>query len=357
MRGAVKQISKKNLKHNLNILKQYASNSQCIAVIKANAYGSEAEKIIDALDAADMFAMATTEEALKIRKAGSTKQILLLEGVFEESELKIAYDNNFEVVIAAKYQLDWLINFPEKFNRVWFKIDTGMGRLGFRDEASSMMDKLLTKYNEEQIVIMTHFSSSDSADRSITNLQIEKFDYFAKNYPKAKNSLCNSAGIMAYPDAHRDFVRPGISLYGVSPFEGNYAEDHDLRPVMTLKSRVLSVKKFKKGDAIGYSQTYKMQQDGLIAICEIGYADGYSRFIPEGAPILINGKEYKKVARVAMDMTSVLVDDTVCIGDEVILWGDGLPIEKICEYVDSNAHQLLTLVTDRPIKKFIELTD
>lgn len=351
MRAATKLISKKALSHNLKQLSALAPDSQCVAVVKANAYGSEATQIVSALAAADLLAVAEIGEAIKLRQAGASQSIVLLEGVFEKEEFAIALAEQFEPVVATFQQLQWLLDFQSAFPRVWFKLDTGMGRLGFRSsDAEVAMQQLLTKYAEENVVIMTHFSDADAPDRRITQAQIERFDAFAKNYPRAKHSLCNSAGILAYPDAHRDFIRPGIALYGASPFEGNYGQDHNLQPVMTLQTRVLSVKAFKKDEPIGYGQTYRLQDDGYIAICEVGYADGYSRFIPSGTPILINGREYSIVGRVAMDMISVLVDEHVRVGDSVVCWGQGLPIERICEVAKTIPHQLLTTVTERPHK-------
>ena len=354
MRAATKRISKANLSHNLKTLSDLAPHSQCVAVVKANAYGSEAPLVFDALENADLLAVAEIGEALKLRSAGADKPTLLLEGVFEANEISLAKDNNFELVIATEQQLDWFLAFEELFNRVWFKLDTGMGRLGFQaHNANEAMQKLLSKYSQENIVIMTHFSNADSPDKSITLKQIKCFDSFVKKYPNCQQSLCNSAGIIAYPEAHRDYIRPGISLYGVSPFERHYGKDYGLKPVMTLTTRVLSIKPFKKSDLIGYRQTYQMQHDGKIAICEIGYADGYLRFIPSETPVLINKKKYQVVGRVSMDMITVLVDDNVGLGDEVVCWGEGLPIERICEAANTVAHQLLTTVTERP-KKVIE---
>ncbi len=310
--------------------------------------------MFDALNSADLFAVAEIGEAIKIRQAGAEKPILLLEGVFEENELPIAFAENFEPVVATFTQLQWLLDFPNDFPRVWFKLDTGMGRLGFQSHnADEAMQELSNRYDEENIVIMTHFSDADSPSRRKTLQQIDAFDAFARRYPLCEQSLSGSAGILAYPDAHRDYIRPGIALFGASPFDGNYGQDHDLKPVMTLKTAVLSVKAFKKGEPIGYGQTYRMKSDGLIAICEIGYADGYSRFIPSGTPIVINGNEYEVVGRVAMDMIAVLVDDNVGVGSEVICWGEGLPIERICEAAQTIPHQLLTTVTERP-RKVIE---
>ncbi|MBS9778401.1 MAG: alanine racemase, partial [Gammaproteobacteria bacterium] len=349
MRATTKYISKENLEHNLQTLISLAPRSKCVAVVKANAYGCEAPMILDAFEQADLLAVAEIGEALTLRQAGSKKAILLLEGVFEENELNIAAQNNFEPVIGSKQQLEWLLSHKNTFTRIWFKLDSGMGRLGFqKHNADHAMQKISQKYDEKNIVIMTHFSDSDAADRSITLQQIENFDAFASKYPQCQQSLCNSAGVLAYPDAHRDYIRPGIALYGASPFATDFAEDHYLKPVMTLKTRVLSIKHFKKGDPIGYGQTYRMENDGNIAICEIGYADGYSRFIPSGSPIIINNQEYLIVGRVAMDMISVLVDDNVGVGDEVICWGEGLPIERICEAANTIPHQLFTTVTERP---------
>ncbi len=354
MRAAKKVISKANLRYNLDVLSSLAPQSKCVAVVKANAYGSEAEKVFEALSDADLLAVAEIGEAIKIRQAGAKKTILLLEGVFEASELEIAINENFEPVVATFQQLQWLLDLVPSFSRVWFKLDTGMGRLGFQaEDADKAMQQLLTRYHQGNVVIMTHFSDADNPNREKTRQQIACFDEFAAKYPHCEQSLCGSAGILAYPEAHRDYIRPGIALYGASPFKGNYGEDHDLKSVMTLKTAVLSVKSFKKGDPIGYGEAYRLQNDGTIAICEIGYADGYSRFIPNGTPIRINGNEYKVAGRVAMDMIAVLVDNKVKPGDEVICWGERLPIERVCEYAQTIPHQLLTTVTERP-RKVIE---
>lgn len=355
MRAACKTIHKEHLAHNLDVLADLAPDAQCIAVVKANAYGSEATQIFTALERADLLAVAAIEEALALRQAGADKPILLLEGVFEAEELPLVHQQQFEMVIATQQQLDWVLQFAELFHRIWFKLDTGMGRLGFTTEtAHQAMQQLLSRYQQQQVVIMTHFSDADSPDRQKSLQQISTFDDFAENYPDCQQSLCGSAGILAYPDAHRDYIRPGIALYGASPFTGNYGEDHGLKPVMTLSTRVLSVKYFTKDAPIGYGEAYRMQQDGYVAICEIGYADGYSRFIPSGTPIIINNTEYSIIGRVAMDMIAVLVDDSITAGDCVICWGQGLPIERICEAANTIPHQLLTTVTERPKKIIID---
>lgn len=354
MRAASKHISLANLKHNLAVLAGHAPTSQCVAVLKGNAYGCEANRVFHALEQADLFAVAEIGEALALRQAGANKPILLLEGVFEPQELELAHAQHFEPLIATTQQLAWLLAFPFVFPRIWFKLDTGMGRLGFLPhEANHAMQQILQKYQQEQIVIMTHFSDADAPTADKTLTQINCFDAFASRYPRCLQSLCNSAGILHYPNAHRDFIRPGIALYGVSPFIGQLGENHHLKAVMTLTTRVLSVKFLQQGEPVGYGQTYRMPQDGFVAIGEIGYADGYSRFIPSGTPVLINGKEYPLAGRVAMDMISILVDDNVGVGDHITCWGQNLPIERICQTADTIAHQLLTTVTERP-RKVIE---
>lgn len=351
MRAATKQIHKSHITHNFKTLSSLAPDSIAIAVIKANAYGHEASAIIDALNVADLLAVATIEEAISLRQAGAEQSIILLEGVFQASELNLAEAQRFEPVIATEQQLTWLLDYPVLFPRIWCKLDTGMGRLGFMtSQANQVMQRLLSRYQERQIVLMTHFSSADLPNREITLAQIAAFDAVAKCYPLCSQSLCNSAGTLAFPDAHRDFIRLGIALYGVSPFAEHLASDHDLLPAMTLTTRISSVKTFQRGQPIGYGQTYHLPDEGRVAIAEIGYADGYSRFIPSGTPILINGKEYPLIGRVSMDMITILVDQSVRVGDTVTCWGQGLPIERICESANTIAHQLLTTVTDRPYK-------
>ncbi len=349
MRAASKLIDKTALSHNIKALSAIAPASKMIAVIKANAYGHEATAVYDALDEAGLFAVASAEEALALRRAGSKKQIVLLEGAFEPSDVQLAFANNFELVIATPEQLTWLLAFPHTFSRVWFKLDTGMGRLGFQaHDADQAMQKLLTRYSQHQTVIMTHFASADSPDRGYTEKQISSFDEFAKNYPDCEQSLCNSAGTLSYPQAHRSYVRCGISLYGVSPLENHHGTDHGLAPAMTLKTRVMSVKKYLTGEKIGYGCTYQMPAPGHIAICEVGYADGYLCFIPNGTPVIIGGRRYQLAGRVSMDMIAVSVDQHVAAGDEVICWGKTLPIEIIADRAGTVPHQLLTAVTERP---------
>ncbi len=360
MRATIKHINTKALSHNLQTLSRLAPQSQCIAVIKANAYGCEATKILSALKQADLFAVAAIEEALAIRSADSDnivadKPIILLEGAFEESEIQLAYDNDCELVVGSQRQLEWLLASKYHFSRVWFKLDSGMGRLGFQvdsddNNAEVAMEKLLTHYKQEEIVIMTHFSDADNPDSTKTLSQIACFDSFAEKYPRCQQSLCASAGTLKYPQAHRNYIRLGIALYGASPFADKVGKDFGLQPVMSLKSRIMSVKTFKAGSPIGYGEQYRLPTDGKIAICELGYADGYLRSITSETPILVNGTEYKTAGRVAMDMTAIIVDDEVKEGDEVIAWGEGLPIEIIANAANTISYQLMTTVTERPQK-------
>lgn len=348
MRAAKKTIYLANLAHNLQQFKNRAPQSKCIAVVKANAYGCGASEVYSAFAKADMLAVAAIEEAIELRNAGATQPILLLEGVFSADELQIAKKDNFIPMIATPLQLDWLLQFDGLFAKVFVKLDSNMGRLGFQlDSANAVLEKLQSRYAQSALVLTTHFSSADES-ATVTAEQIRQFDLFASQYPLCQQSLCNSAGIINHPEAHRHYIRPGIGLYGASPMSNATASDYGLKPVMRLSSEVFSIKSFNKDAPIGYAETYRMPSSGKIAIVAMGYADGYSRHLPSGTPVLINDKRYELVGRVSMDMITVLVDDSVAIGDTVELWGENILIEEISNLAKTIPHHLFTNVTKRP---------
>lgn len=373
MRPAQKIIDLNALRHNAQQLKRQAAvdgkSRQFIAVLKADAYGCGAIDCARALaKEADLFAVAEIGEALEIRQSGSTKPIVLLEGVFSEDEIALAYAEQFELVVATPQQLAWLLAFSKKtankFARVWLKLDTGMGRLGFfADEVAAVMAKLKTHYAESEIVLISHFAGADEPDASAAK-QLAVFVSVAARYPQAKCCLANSAAILRLPQARADFVRAGIALYGVSPFMATFTEGeqlftntataYQLRPVMRLTSAVISVKYFKKGALIGYGGHGVMPHDGYVAMVAMGYADGYLRAIPTGAPIWILGKTYPILGRIAMDMTAVLVDETVRVGDAVECFGKHIAIETLSALAGTIPHQILTTVGKRPKRLLLE---
>ena len=234
---------------------------------------------------------------------------------------------------------------------VWLKLDTGMHRLGFsREGFHAAYERLMQcpKVNKP-IHLMTHLACADEPDSNKTQEQIRLFNEACTHIQEGERSLANSAGILAWPQSHADWVRPGIMLYGVSPFEGKTGQENQLQPVMTLYSEIISIHHYEKGDTIGYGATYQCEKNMTVAAVAIGYGDGYPRHAPSGTPVLVNGQHCKLVGRVSMDM--ITIDVTACaevnIGDPVVLWGEGLPVENIAQHAGTIGYELLCRVTPR----------
>jgi alanine racemase len=352
MRPATAILSRKNLLHNIKIIKEKAPSSKVIAMVKANAYGHgicEVGRILDGN--VDMLGVCSIDEALMLRNAGVKAQVILAQGVFDESELLQASCERFHVVFNNDEQLNWLErqDLPILLNS-WIKINTGMGRLGFQlENAKSAYLRLLeSKKTEKPVRIMSHFACADDASHPLNQRQIAVFREFIKD-KNSEYSFCNSGGIMNFPECNFDFVRPGISIYGVSPISGKTAADFGLKPVMTMQSKISSVQKIRKGETIGYNARYKCSEDTNVGIVAIGYGDGYPLTAVDGTPILVNEKECSLVGRVSMDM--IAVDLKNCpdakVGDKVILWGDALPVERVSASSTNISYNTLTGVQSR----------
>ncbi len=347
-RPAVALLSKKNLLHNVGVIKKLLSpNTKLVAMVKADAYGHRIDFVAKVLDGfVDMLGVASIDEALRIRNIGVKSPILLAEGIFEKEELHIASLENFDVVFHSEYQVSWLeeIELTSPLN-CWIKIDTGMGRLGFCiDSADDAYNRLLASSNNSNtITIMSHFACSDDKLHNLNSKQIASFKKFIYN-KKAKLSLCNSAAIINFPEIHYDYVRPGLTIYGISPINSIEASKLDLKPVMTVQSKIISIKSLKKGESVGYGCRYICPEDKLIAVIGFGYGDGYPITAQDGAPVLVNGIRCPIVGRVSMDM--IMVDITSCesvtIGDNVTLWGEGLPIEEVVRYTSNITWDMVT---------------
>ena len=353
-RVAEASISYGALKHNLSIAKKNAPNSKILAVIKANAYGHGLLSVADALCGADAFAVAHFEEAVSLREKFPEKTIVLLQGYADEIELTLLLSQSVQPVIHTIMQIDLLENFArknpsEKFS-VWLKVDTGMHRLGVSvDDFDNCWARLMAIPGlHGDIKIMSHFSDADVIEHEGNDKQSRLFEKITKSLPCEK-SLVNSAGLLSREDDHYEWARPGIMLYGVSPFEGGRSAEHDLKPVMNLSSRIIAINKVIKGETIGYGSSWQATADTNIAVVGIGYGDGYPRHIAAETPVLINGKRYPVVGRVSMDMICVNVKDGagLKVGDKVLLWGDGLPVEEIAEKAATIAYELLCQVTAR----------
>ncbi|NUF27253.1 alanine racemase [Gilliamella bombicola] len=351
---AVIEVSRQSVIHNVEYLKKIAPNSQLVAVIKANAYSHGIEEIAQLLaDKVDYFGVSRLAEAIQLRNTGINTPIVALEGFFPHDDMWDLINFNVQPAIHSKWQIDVLQSSPlEKQIITWFKIDTGMHRLGFcLDEAKEEFYRLANcSVVCKPINIMSHFSSADDLTSKQTLKQIECFDQFIASIDDksliGKCSIAASGGTLAWPMAQRDVVRPGIALYGVSPFDAPIA---DLKPAMTFKSELIAVRKHKQGESVGYGQTWCCEQDTQLGVVAMGYGDGYPRSIPQNTPVLINGRKVPIVGRVSMDMIVVDlgIDSLEKPGDEVIFWGPDLPVEEIAKHTGISAYELITRLTSR----------
>ena len=338
-------------RHNLSVAKQFAPDSKCIAIIKANAYGHGMVNIAKALNEADAFGVARIGEAIQLREAGITSPILLLEGFISDEELNLVREHELDTVIHSESQLQLIESSAGNAITAVIKIDSGMHRLGFAPEEIKTISQQLEKNSniKQPLKFMTHFSSADDKHDDKTLKQIDVFFQSIDGFTYNEISIANSAGILGWPQSHATWNRPGIMLYGVSPFVNGKAEDHNLKPVMTLSSQIISIKSVNKGEAIGYAGTYVCEKDMTVGIVAVGYGDGYPRHAKTGTPVLVNGKRCSLLGRVSMDMICVDLSEqpNSTVNDPVVLWGDGLPIEEIAASSETIGYELLCGVTKR----------
>jgi alanine racemase len=340
------------LQHNLQQVRAYAPHSSIMAMVKANAYGHGIVTAAHALSKADAFGVACLEEGMILREAGVTQPIVLVEGLFSTEELSIAAKHCFTLVVHHQQQVEMLANTQvQRPFAIWLKINTGMNRLGFEpNEVKQVYQRLLSFTSvHHPIGLMTHFADADRTDRDVTFQQRSLFIDLVQDYPGPK-SMANSAAILAWSDTHTDWVRPGLMLYGASPFVDKKGSELQLKPVMTLSSRLIAITNVKQGGKVGYGGTWTAPQDMQLGIVGVGYGDGYPQFATNGTPVLINGVECPLVGRVSMDMLSVDLRPltTVEVGDRVTLWGQGLPVERVALTCKTSPYEILTRITSRP---------
>ena len=347
------------LRHNVGVARALAPQSKVMAVVKANAYGHGAVTIATELDGlVDALAVACIEEAVELRDAGVSAPILLLEGVFEASELATAAQLGFWVSIDNEWQLQWLEDaiVPEPVH-CWLKVDTGMHRLGVAaNRTEEFFRRIESNANSSgEPVIYTHFASADDVASEQTRHQLQVFDAVCANLP-AQRSAANSPGVLAWPEARYDWIRPGYMLYGNSPMAVPHPNAQALQPVMTLTSAVISLRDVPTGEAVGYAASWTASRPSRIATVTIGYGDGYPRLAPNGTPVLVNGQRAPLAGRVSMDMITVDVTDLpeVRVGDTVVLWGDGLPVAEVAGHVGTIGYELTTRMPARTPRIIIE---
>jgi alanine racemase len=340
------------LTHNYQQIKKYAPHAKVMAVVKANAYGHGIERIARHLTEADAFAVASIDEALMLRYAGIEQPIVLLEGTFSADELPLVAEYRLSMVVHCQRQLDELALTP-LFSpvQVWLKIDTGMHRLGFDPSELLSVWRQLDSINwvQKPVGLMSHFASADDVDSPITKRQQQRFmDALSMLPAGTPSSMANSAAIVCLPESHWDWVRPGLMLYGVSPCP-HVRLALDLRPVMTLVSEIIAIKTVQAGESVGYGGSWLAKKITLIAIVAVGYGDGYPRHIQSNTQVLIRQKRAVVVGRVSMDMIAVNVSEieSVCVGDKVVLWGEGLCVSELAQQAHTIAYELLCGVTKR----------
>jgi alanine racemase len=341
------QIDASALLHNLNKVKRCAKASQVIAMVKSNAYGCGIPAIVPELEGrVYAFGVACIEEAMAIRAIGVRSNCVLLQGVFSPDELHLVAAHQLQLVIHQPHQLKWLLSKPlQNKIKVWIKINTGMHRLGFTlQDSYEVIDAVAhCPWVEKEIGLMTHFASADEPEHPMNQIQLSAFrelDLPAGQYIK---SMSNSAAILTLPDSHLDVVRPGIMLYGVSPFSNQTGRELGLMPVMRFVSAISAIHEYPVQARVGYGGTWQTSRPSVIGVVAAGYGDGYPRHIAPNTPLWVNGQLAPIVGRVSMDMLTVDLTDCpgVKIGDPVELWGQHIPVETIALSAGTIGYELL----------------
>ncbi len=343
------------LRHNLTQVRQKAPGSRVIAVVKADAYGHGLQRIAETLQTAvEMLAVARLHEAIELRENGIQSELLVLEGINDAEELAIATHHNLQLVVHHPRQIAIYQQAVSVGISCWLKIDTGMHRLGFHpDTVKQAVQQLQASPAVHNLGLMTHLANADDpADASVA-CQIKRMEAVCQAY-ELPQTISNSAGIMAWPDSHADWVRPGLMLYGALPCQHSTAAAAGLQPVMTLSAALLAVRTVQKGDRVGYGGNWQATQAGTLGVVGIGYGDGYPRQISSTAQVLINQQRATIVGRISMDMLVIdLQDIPADAGDQVILWGEGLPIEEVAAWADTIPYTLLCGVMPRVQRVYI----
>ncbi|HXY76070.1 MAG TPA: alanine racemase [Steroidobacteraceae bacterium] len=342
-------IDTQALRHNLSTIRVRAGSARVMAVVKANAYGHGLVPTALALAGADAFGVARLEEGLALRAAGIKAPIMLLEGVFSAEQLGEAARQNLELAVHDPFQIGLLENFPRLKRLVlWIKVDTGMNRLGFAPSEFVGALARLRALVAHEIRLLTHLACADERANPMTQMQLTRWREATRglNYP---TSIANSPGLFGDAQVGGDWVRPGLALYGASPFSDRLAGDLGLKPVMTLTTSVIAVRRVPRGERVGYGGVWMAERDSIIAIVAAGYGDGLPRSFENGAPVLVGGVRAPLVGRVSMDMIAVDVTGRtdVRVGTEAVLWGAGLPVEEMARHAGTIPYELLCSVSQR----------
>ncbi|HET9329763.1 MAG TPA: alanine racemase [Steroidobacteraceae bacterium] len=344
-------IDTQALRHNLNVIRVRAGRARVIAVVKANAYGHGLVGTALSLHGADAYAVARLEEGMALRAAGVNKRIVLLEGVFTPAQLEDAAHERLDLVVHDLSQVELL----EKARNadlfaLWLKVDTGMHRLGFapRDFAAALTRIRSLLPRPRELRLMTHLACANERDERTTAEQLTRFREVTRGLD-CETSIANSAGVFGEYAPGCQWVRPGIALYGGSPFVDVSAAQLGLKPVMTLMSSVIAVRRVPRGESVGYGAAWTAPRDSVVAVVAAGYGDGVHRSMANGAPVLVNEQRAALVGRVSMDMLAADVTglNGVQVGVPAVLWGAGLPVDEVARHAGTIAYELLCSVSQR----------
>lgn len=341
------------LRHNLSQVRQFAPHSQVMSVIKADAYGHGVLAVAEALKDSDAFAVARLSEGLFLREHGISKPIVLLEGVNSEADFIQAAEYALSPVIHLYSQVQLLqsLTLAKPLQFIWLMIDSGMHRLGIPPAQASAAIALLQDSDNIQgeIGLMSHFANSDLIGDSRNQGQLSPM-LALREETGLPICLANSAAVMSYPESHQQWVRPGLMLYGISPFDDKAAVEFELQPVMQLKTRLIAVYDIEAGEEVGYGGDWTADVPTRIGVASIGYGDGYSRHLSNNAQVLIRGEKAPLVGRVSMDTICLNLNDVekAEVGDEVILWGEAeMPVEQLARLAGTIPYELVTVLCRR----------
>jgi len=352
MRPTSAIIRLNSIVENFKIACRLAPGSRNVAVIKADAYGHGAVEVAGVLqDEAPAFAVAFFEEAVQLRDAGITKPILILQGTLGGENIGEAAARDFWLMLNNREQIDWVLSSKTaRPVRAWLKVETGMHRLGLEpDEVESACEALSSSGNiQPDLVLCTQLACADDLASPVTNQQVSRLSSIAAKH-KLPLSVANSAAIMAWPESHAHWNRPGYMIYGNSPFAAAGRNNEGLLPAMTLASEIMAIREVAPGDGVGYGLDWVAQRHSRIGIISIGYGDGYPRHAPDGTPVLVNGVHVPLAGRVSMDMISVDLTDHhgAKIGDSVELWGKNLSVNEVASSAATIGYELLAGLTGR----------
>jgi alanine racemase len=348
MRPILAQINLAALRANLRVARERAPGAQILAVVKANAYGHGLMRVLPALADADGLALLELDAAIALREHHYARRILLLEGFFSTDELPEIAARRLAVVVHHNEQVRMLESTSlARPLEVFIKINTGMNRLGFKpDQVHDIAARLSRASSVAALRLMTHLARAEEDDGVQEQLQAFERACSGLSYPR---SVANSAGVVKYETVGGDYVRPGIMLYGSSPFPYDTADMLGLKAVMTLRSELIAVQDLKANDSVGYGGGYTAARAHRVGVIACGYGDGYSRHAPNGTPVLVCGRKVRTAGRVSMDLMTVDLSDVpeAGIGSPAVLWGEGLSVDDVAAAASTVGYELLCRVTAR----------